>query len=76
MKEKEEDKDKKKLYQALYHSNKVIIEDLYRESGYMTLKSKKAQELLSELLQDVPQKESTIKNLLDKIDDSNSLQKV
>ena len=76
LKEKEEDKDKKKLYQALYHSNKVIIEDLYRESGYMKKKKKKAQELLSELLQDVPQKESTIKNLLDKIDDSNSLQKV
>ena len=76
LKEKEEDLNKKKLYQALYHSNKVIIEDLYRESGYMTLSSKRSQEFLAKLLQENTQKAETIQKLLDKTTDSNSLQNV
>ncbi len=38
-----------KLVKALIHSNRVILEDLMRESGYMLPQSKNAHELLNEL---------------------------
>ena len=64
--ELEEDKSKKKLYQAIYHSNKVILEDLYRESGYMTLESQKSQEFLTEIAQENSNKKDRINQLLEK----------
>ena len=48
----------------MYHSFKVIVEDLYRESGYMTLESKKSQEFLTELSHENSDKKDIIKSLL------------
>ena len=62
--ELEEDETTKKLYQAMYHSFKVIVEDLYRESGYMTLESKKSQEFLTELSHENSDKKGIIESLL------------
>lgn len=38
-----------KLFKALLHSNKVILEDLMREAGYMLPQSKNTHELLNKL---------------------------
>ena len=50
-----------KLIKALIHSNQVIIEDLFREAGYMIPQSKKSHELLESL------KDSEVKNIVDKL---------
>ena len=39
----------KRLYKALIHSNKVVIEDLMRESGYMLPQSKISNDFLQSL---------------------------
>ena len=44
------DDNEKRLLKALIHSNKVIIEDLMRESGYMLPQSRNTNKLLKELL--------------------------
>ena len=38
-----------KLFKALLHSNKVILEDLMREAGYMLPQSKNTHEFLNKL---------------------------
>ena len=60
--------DEKRLYKALIHSNKVIIEDLMRESGYMLPQSKYTFDLLTKLskLSDESLKDLAL-GLLDKI---------
>lgn len=41
--------DEKKLIKALIHSNKVIIEDIMREAGYMLPQSKNTNQILKKL---------------------------
>lgn len=56
-----ENDNNNKLIKALIHSNQVIIEDLFREAGYMIPQSKKSHELLESL------KDSEVKNIVDKL---------
>lgn len=44
------DDNEKRLLKTLIHSNKVIIEDLMRESGYMLPQSRNTNKLLKKLL--------------------------
>lgn len=60
--------DEKRLYKALIHANKVIIEDLMREAGYMLPESKNTHEFLEELKKTTPQQEDTIQQLLNKLE--------
>ena len=55
----------KKLYQACIHSNKVVIEDLMREAGYMLPQSKNTNQFLQRLRQKGPTK--IVDQLLDKL---------
>ena len=60
--------EEKRLYKALIHANKVIVEDLMREAGYMLPESKNTHEFLEELKKTTPQQENTIKQLLNKLE--------
>ena len=60
--------DEKRLYKALIHANKVIVEDLMREAGYMLPESKNTHELLEELKKTTPQQKDIIQQLLDKLE--------
>ena len=62
------DEDEKRLYKALIHANKVIVEDLMREAGYMLPESKNTHELLEELKKTTPQQKDIIQQLLDKLE--------
>ncbi len=62
------DEQEKKLYKAMIHANKVIIEDLMREAGYMLPESKNTHDFLEELKKTTPQKEKIITELLDKLE--------
>ena len=44
-----EHKENEKLIKALIHSNKVMIEDILRESGYMLPQSKNVNHLLNQI---------------------------
>ncbi len=44
-----ENKEDEKLLKALIHSNKVIIEDIIRESGYMIPQNKNTNKLLKDI---------------------------
>ena len=50
--EKSENEAEKNLLKALYHSHKVVLEDLMREKGYMLPESKNTHEFLQTLLTD------------------------
>ena len=52
--EQTKQEDERKLYKALLHSNKVIIEDLMREAGYMLPQSKNTHELLEKIRPTLP----------------------
>ena len=56
-----------KLVKALIHSNRVILEDLMRESGYMLPQSKNTHELLHKLKNNNDIKEQ-IQKLLNKLE--------
>lgn len=58
----------KRFYKALIHANKVIIEDLMREAGYMLPESKNTHDLLEELKKITKGKEETIDKLLNKLE--------
>lgn len=60
--------EEKRLYKALIHANKVIVEDLMREAGYMLPESKNTHEFLEELKKTTPQQENTIQQLLNKLE--------
>lgn len=60
--------EEKRLYKALIHANKVIVEDLMREAGYMLPESKNTHEFLEELKKITPQQENTIQQLLNKLE--------
>ena len=62
------DEQEKKLYKAMIHANKVIIEDLMREAGYMLPESKNTHDFLEKLKKTTPQKEKIITELLDKLE--------
>lgn len=57
--------EERKLIKALIHSNVVIIEDLFRESGYMIPQSKKSLELLQSIKY-IPEIKDKVQKLLDK----------
>lgn len=58
----------KKFLKTLIHSNKVMIEDLVREAGYMLPQSKNTYKLLKMLLNDADEAHrKTIEKLLEKI---------
>ncbi len=65
--ENAETKEEEKLIKALIHSNKVVLEDLMRESGYMLPQSKNTNELLKELEKTNKEKQPEIKELLDRL---------
>lgn len=60
--------EEKRLYKALIHANKVVIEDLMREAGYMLPESKNTHDLLEELKKTTKAKEETIDKLLNKLE--------
>lgn len=65
----ENDKNKIRLYKALIHSNKVVIEDIMRESGYMLPQSKNAHIFLKNLLNEENNvNKEIIQKLLDKLE--------
>ena len=59
--------DEKKLIKALIHSNKVIIEDIMREAGYMLPQSKNTHEFLIELKNNEKSLAKTVDQILEKI---------
>ncbi len=62
------EEQEQKLYKALIHANKVGIEDLMREAGYMLPESKNTHELLEELKEKTPSKKEEIIKLLEKLE--------
>lgn len=59
--------NEKKLIKALIHSNKVIIEDIMREAGYMLPQSKNTHEFLIELKNKEKSLAKTVDQILEKI---------
>ena len=61
--------EEKKLWKALIHSNKVVVEDFMRESGYMLPQSKNTHEFLKNIRTYVPESYQTkIDQLLEKLE--------
>lgn len=48
--EKEQEKDKQRFLKALIHSNKIMVEDIMREAGYMLPQSSNSNKFLGYLL--------------------------
>ncbi|MEF9985312.1 MAG: 4Fe-4S binding protein [Bacilli bacterium] len=65
---KEEKNNSKKLFKAIELSNKIMAQELMRESGYLLPQSKKTIELLQKLLIDKTLKESKQKEIKELID--------
>ena len=64
-----DNKEDEKLLKALIHSNKVMIEDILREAGYMLPQSKNTNKLLNDIKQNGDKKTKEIASrLLDKIE--------
>lgn len=60
--------EEKKLWKALIHSNKVVVEDFMRESGYMLPQSKNTHEFLQNIRVYVPESlQIKIDQLLEKL---------
>lgn len=60
--------DEKRLYKALIHSNKVMVEDIFRESGYMLPQSSNTNKLLISLKGKDEEVDKVIDKLLDKLE--------
>ena len=56
--------DEKKFLKALYHSNKVVLEDIMREKGYMLPESKNTQIFLQDILKNSTENKDIIEKLL------------
>ena len=64
-----DNKEDEKLLKALIHSNKVMIEDILREAGYMLPQSKNTNKLLNDIKQNGDKKTKEIASrLLEKIE--------
>ena len=64
-----QNKEDERLLKALIHSNKVMIEDILREAGYMLPQSKNTNKLLNDIKQNGDKKTKEIASrLLDKIE--------
>ncbi len=59
-----ENKEDEKLLKALIHSNKVMIEDILREAGYMLPQSKNTNDLLNDIKENG---DSTSKDIASKL---------
>lgn len=57
-----------RLYKALIHSNKVIVEDIFREAGYMLPQSSNTNKLLSSLKGKDDEIDKIIDKLLNKLE--------
>ena len=60
--------NEKRLYKALIHSNKVMVEDLFREAGYMLPQSSNTNKLLISLKGKDEEIDNIINKLLDKLE--------
>ena len=60
--------DEKRLYKALIHSNKVMVEDLFREAGYMLPQSSNTNKLLTSLKGKDEEIDKITSKLLDKLE--------
>ena len=60
--------DEKRLYKALIHSNKVMVEDLFREAGYMLPQSSNTNKLLISLKGKDEEIDKVINKLLEKLE--------
>lgn len=64
-----QNKEDERLLKALIHSNKVMIEDILREAGYMLPQSKNTSQFLTDIKQNGDAKSKEIASkLLDKIE--------
>ena len=66
--ENSNDEKEKLLAKILMKSNRLIVEDLYREAGYMLPQSKNTKEFLEELLEKDNANKEDIKKLLELLD--------
>ena len=60
--------DEKRLYKALIHSNKVMVEDMMREAGFMLPQSSNTNKLLLSLKGKDEEIDKVINKLLDKLE--------
>ena len=60
--------DEKRLYKALIHSNKVMVEDLFREAGYMLPQSSNTNKFLISLKGKDEDIDKITSKLLDKLE--------
>ena len=65
---KSSDDNEKRLYKALIHSNKVMVEDLFREAGYMLPQSSNTNKLLTSLKGKDEEIDKITSKLLDKLE--------
>ena len=65
---KSSNEDEKRLYKALIHSNKVMIEDMMREAGYMLPQSSNTNKLLISIRGKDEEVDKIIDKLLDKLE--------
>ena len=56
-----------RLLKALIHSNKVMVEDIMREAGYMLPQSSNTDRLLKQLLESDNSQKETIEKLINKL---------
>ena len=60
--------DEKRLYKAFIHSNKVMVEDMMREAGFMLPQSSNTNKLLFSLKGEDEEIDKVINKLLDKLE--------
>lgn len=65
---KSSDDDEKRLYKALIHSNKVMVEDMMREAGFMLPQSSNTNKLLISLKGKDEEIDKVINKLLEKLE--------
>ena len=65
---KSSDDDEKRLYKAFIHSNKVMVEDMMREAGFMLPQSSNTNKLLISLKGSDEEIDKVINKLLEKLE--------
>lgn len=66
--EKATTEEEKHLYQAFIHANKVMVEDLFREAGYMLPQSSYTHQLLMYLKEDSSVNQKNVDSLLNQLE--------